>query len=251
MVFRMETTYRVVLAIHVAAGVLGLLAMLPPLLAKKGARLHRRVGWVFVAGMGTVSLSGTFLAAQWLLSPALFRPGVSAAQARVDAIFLLSIAALTSNAIIQAVTALRRKRHPAPRHDKLVLAALGVLVSSGLLAIVVGAMAQHTLSIVFGAGSLALATQDARFTLRPLASRHAYLYQHINAIGTACISAVTAFLVLGGQRLFPFESFGSSAWLFWIGPGAVGGPLFQLWIVHYRRKLEGQPAAPERAAATA
>jgi uncharacterized membrane protein len=238
----METSYRVVLAAHVVAGIVGLFAMLPPLLARKGARLHRRVGWVFVYGMGTVSLSGLFLAANWLLAPALFRPAASASQARVDAIFLISIAALTANAIVQAITALRRKRQSAPRHERLVLGTLGALVVSGLLAVVVGAMARHTLSIVFGVGSLALAAQDARFTLRPLASRHAYLYQHISAIGTACISAVTAFLVLGGQRIFQFESFGASAWLFWIGPGAIGAPLFQLWILHTKRKLEGQPA---------
>src|SRR5688572_14798048 len=49
--FHMELSYRIVLALHVAAGAVGLFTMLPPLFAKKGARLHRRVGFAFIASM--------------------------------------------------------------------------------------------------------------------------------------------------------------------------------------------------------
>ena len=43
----MENLHRIVLGVHVLAGLTGLLTMIPPLVAKKGARVHRRVGFAF------------------------------------------------------------------------------------------------------------------------------------------------------------------------------------------------------------
>jgi uncharacterized membrane protein len=244
----MEDLQRIVLGVHVVAGLVGLSTMFPPLLARKGGRLHRRVGFVFVYAMATVVVSGFVLAAQWLLAPALFRPGVSAAQARLDAVFLVSIAGLTANAIVQATSAIRRKRRPQADRTPIGLVSLAALALCALAALAVGIAQQHVLSIVFGLGGLLQAGRDARFSLRPVGSRHAYLYQHVSAIGTACISAVTAFLVLGGRRLFHVDTFGASAWLAWLLPGALGAPVFQLWIHMLKRKLEGRrapsPATP-------
>jgi hypothetical protein len=244
----MELSYRIVLALHVVAGAVGLFTMLPPLLARKGARTHRRVGHAFMSAMGVVVLTGFYLVAQWLLAPELFRKGASLESARVDAVFLASIAALTGEAVVQALSAIKRKHHPAPRHGALELSALTLLVVSAMFALAVGVAHGHVLSIVFAVGSLALALRDSRFMFRPLASRHAYLYQHIQSVGTACISAVTAFLVLGGRRIIGTDALGEHSWLLWVAPGAIAGPLFQLWIARTRRKLEGRPAARERPA---
>jgi uncharacterized membrane protein len=235
----MEILYRIVLGVHVFLAMLGLVAMVPPLFAKKGARVHRRVGFVFSYAMGAVAVSGFVLAAEWLIAPALFRPGVSAQAARVDAVFLISIAALTGNALVQAISAIRRKHKPEPERAKLVLGALLTLFVSALLSLTLGIVEGHALSMIFGLGSLAVGVRDARFTLRPLEGRHAYLYHHIKTMGAACISAVTAFLVLGGRRIFHFDTFGVGAWLVWLLPGALGGPLFQLWVEAMKRKLEG------------
>jgi hypothetical protein len=235
----METWYRIVLGIHVALGMLGLLAMLPPLLFKKGARVHRRVGLVFSYAMGAVAVTGFVLAAAWLVAPTLFRPGVSARAARVDAVFLIAIAALTANAVVQAISAIGRRRKPEPERAKLVVGALLTLAVSALCSLTLGIVAGHTLSMIFGLGSLSVCVRDARFSLRPLESRHAYLHQHIKAMGTACISAVTAFVVLGGRSIFHVDTFGAGAWLAWLLPGALGGPLFQLWASAMKRKLEG------------
>ncbi|HEY8946758.1 MAG TPA: hypothetical protein VIM73_21090 [Polyangiaceae bacterium] len=243
----METLYRSALLVHVLAGTVGLLAMVPPLLARKGARIHRCSGFLFAGAMTLVVITGLVLASHWLLMPALFRTGASPSAVRLDAVFLSAIAALTGNAVLQAIRAIRRKRQPAPGRSPLLLGSLMVLALSGLLSLGMGLMEQHVLSTVFGAGCLVVAVRDARFTLRPLASRHAYLYQHIQAMGTACISAVTAFLVLGGQRFFQVDTFGTGSLVMWFLPGAIGGPLFQLWILHYKRKLEGPRTAPAKA----
>ncbi len=243
----MENLHRIVLGVHVLAGLTGLLTMIPPLVAKKGARVHRRVGFAFVAAMAVVVVSGFVLALDWLIAPAFFRPSVPAAAARIDAVFLLAIAALTGNAVIQPTAAIRRKHRPLADRTPLVLLGLAMLGLGGSTALVVGITHGHVLSMVFGAGSLLRALEDARFSLRPLASKHAYLYQHVSATGTACISAVTAFLVLGGRRIFHLDSFGASAWLAWLLPGMVGAVVFQLWIQGLKRKLEGRRAPPPAA----
>ena len=47
----MPVIYHVLLMIHVAAGVVGLIAFWIPLFARKGGRLHVRAGWVFATAL--------------------------------------------------------------------------------------------------------------------------------------------------------------------------------------------------------
>ena len=169
----MQTVYRFVLALHVLGGAAGLLSLLFPLIAKKGARLHKASGWVFTAGMGLSASTGIALAGSWLLAPAIFQPEVSPPQARLDGTFLLLIGALTGNALIQAISAVRRKRESA-RPGAFTRSSLALLALVALASVVLGLLYDHVLSIVFGLGSLALVRQDVLFTFRPLPSPMAW-----------------------------------------------------------------------------
>ena len=51
------------LTFHIAGGSLALLAMLPPLISRKGGRAHRRIGWVFVGGMTVVCVTAMLMSA--------------------------------------------------------------------------------------------------------------------------------------------------------------------------------------------
>ncbi len=239
----MQTIYRLVLALHVIGGAVGLVSMLLPLVAKKGARLHRVTGWVFTGGMALSAVTGIAMATAWATAPATFLPLSTPLEARLDGLFLGLIGVLTGNALVQAIAAVRRK-HAHARPGALVRWSLAVLLLTSLSSLVLGLLCDKTLPMIFGAGSLMLAFQDLRFTLRPLPTPMAWWYQHMNAMGTACISAVTAFLVLGARRWFSHEVLGGNAWLLWVAPAFVLVPLFQGWIAWYQRKFESRPRKP-------
>jgi len=240
----MHTLYRTVLVMHVAGGALGLLSMTFPLVARKGQRLHKVTGWAFTVGMSLSALTGMVMAATWAIAPAEFQPQSTPLAARLDGMFLFLIGCLTANALIQAVSAVRRKTESAPV-AMLVRLSLGLLTLAAVCSIALGLAFNETLPLVFGVGSLGLAAQDALFTFRPLRSPMAWWYQHMNAMGTACISAVTAFLVLGARRWIGADVLGDHAWLLWLAPSALFVPLFQGWIVAYRRRFETR-AKPKR-----
>lgn len=246
----METSYRLFLVLHVIGGTVGLLSMLFPLVAKKGARLHRLTGWVFTLGMALSAVTGIAMAAAWILMPQVFQPSSTVLEARVDGVFLALIGALTGNALIQAVTAVRRKK-PAARGGLVPRASIAVLVMIALASIALGVAYGAKLSLLFGVGSLVSALADLRFTMRPLTSPMAWWYQHMNAMSTACISAITAFLVLGARRWLGSDVLGDRVWMLWVAPTLVIAPLFQIWIVRYQRKLEPRKRAQKAQEATA
>ena len=246
----METLYAIVLFTHVLASAVGLIALLPPLVAKKGGRIHGTVGRVFVRGMLISSLTGIALAASWMVAPAIFRTTEAPAAARVSGSFLLLIGVLTGNAVLTAMRALDRKRAPAPQVDLRNVGSIGALIVTALASLAVGYASGRWLSVWFGALSLFVAAGDLAFACRPLSHPRAYLYQHIRAMGTASISAVTAFAVIGGRRFFGEQVLGDQAWLMWVLPGLVLGPLFARWVRVYKRKFEGTPARRALGAAT-
>src|SRR5882724_11385583 len=55
-------TYSPVLIVHIGAGVVGVLSGFLALLVRKGSRLHRRVGVVFVMSMLSMSAAGAYVA---------------------------------------------------------------------------------------------------------------------------------------------------------------------------------------------
>jgi hypothetical protein len=235
----MRTLYGIDYVIHVLASCLGLLAMLPPLLARKGGRIHTRAGAVFVYAMATSALTGALLAAAWVSAPATFRPSETPAAARLSGLFLMLIGALTGNAVVQGQLAIARKRAPGPQVSLRSLGTIVLLIAVGLTALVVGGGRGHVLSLIFGPLALLVSVGDLAFALRPLPHPRAYLYQHIRAMGTACISAVTAFTVLGARRLFGGDIFAGNAWISWVLPGVLLGPVFVRWLRIYQRKFEG------------
>ena len=241
----MHTFYRALLAFHVVASTVGLAAMALPLLAKKGARLHRVSGWLFTAGMAISAITGILLAVAWMLFPVIFKPQSTPLQARLDDSFLALIGLLTGNALIQAIVAVRRKgSHALP--GLLPRLSLYGLLAGSLGSVLLGVWFQVTLPLLFGLGSFALATRDLVFTLRPLPSPMAWWYQHMNAMGTACISAVTAFLVLGARRWVGSDVLGPNVWILWVAPSAILVPLFHGWIFWYRRKFEAKTLRTRR-----
>lgn len=67
------TAYGALVGVHITAGALGLLSMVGALLARKGSRSHRQVGWAFAVAMAATSATGLSVALSWIAIPGLVR----------------------------------------------------------------------------------------------------------------------------------------------------------------------------------
>lgn len=232
----MLAAYAFVRALHIIGGAVGLVSMFVPLLARKGGRLHRRVGKVFAVAMTTAGISGVVMAAAWLLVPARLGEG-DPASLRVRGLFFGAIGMLLLCAVQQMLRSLARKHSPGPQPSAL---DLGLPIASlvvGLAAVVAGLAWRRPLPIGFGALAVASAIGDLRFVLRPLSSPRAWWYQHMRGVMGAMLSAITAFAVFGGRRLFAEVVPAELWWLPWFGPTLVVVPLFMVWIARWRRRF--------------
>ena len=217
---------RLVLALHIAGGAVALLAMAVPMVARKGGTTHRRAGWVFVAGMTTVSVTAFVLAGARVLFDA--RP-----QGRAGGVFLFYIGILTAAGVSSGIRALHAKRRTADERRTWDIGLAGILTASGALMAVYGVAARMPLFSLFAALGLFNGVRQLRYWLRPPASPMHWWYEHMSGMLVASIAAVTAFAVTNADRLhLPRTSL-----LLWAGPGVIGGVATALWIRYYRRKF--------------
>jgi len=234
--------FRILLALHVAGGSAALVSMFIPMFTRKGGRTHVRAGWVFVAGMATVSMTALLLCGWRLLFDA--RP-----EARTAALFLFYIAILLAAGVSTGVRVLQvNRRAKALRHSTAAVAPpfraaiwdLGI--SSLLLATSIGMAAfglatGTALFVAFSLIGLLSSAGQLRYWLTTPTHMH-WWFELMSSMLGSCIAAVTAFLVVNTERL------GASpgSLLIWLGPTLVGTPVIAIWTAYYRRMFTA-PAA--------
>jgi uncharacterized membrane protein len=154
-----ETLHTALLWPHIALGSVALLSMWVPLLSRKGSKLHRRAGWVYVAAMAVVSLTALGMSALWLSS------GLPDDRSR--GLFFGFLGLLSANNNLYGLRALRLKRRAGPQLGALDVASSGGLALVGLGLLGYGAASGQWLSAGFGALGLVLGAQQLRELLRP------------------------------------------------------------------------------------
>lgn len=218
--------------VHIAAGALGLVVFWIPMVLTKGGAWHRRVGWAFVAGMGTASVSGGLLCTYRLMTE-------TAPERLAAAFFLLFISVLTGAATWKGVRVLRFKNRT-DRHVVAVdLAIAGTLAAAGLLTLGVGLAEGSPLFAIFGLVGISNGVGDLRYWLRPPATRMHWWFEHMNGMVTTSIAALTAFAVQNASRL-GLEAFGV---VIWLAPTLVLVPINVVWQRYYRQRFAPQEAA--------
>lgn len=222
----MTAIVELVRALHIGAGALGLIVFWIPMVLGKGSAWHRRVGWLFVAGMGTTSVSGGLLCSYRLMTEV--EPARLA-----SAFFLLFISVLTGAATWKGVRVLRFK----DRRDRHVVAmdlgVAGLLAGFGLLTLGVGVAEREPLFVIFGLIGLSNGAGDLRYWLRPPTSRMHWWFEHMNGMITTSVAALTAFAVQNAARL-GLDSFGVVVWL---APALVLVPINVVWQRYYRHRF--------------
>ena len=229
---------KTLLAIHVAGGSVALASMLLPLFSRKGGSLHRKAGWVFVAGMATVSVTAFILAgARALTDP---RP-----QAQQAGVFLFYIALLTGAGVSAGVRVLRHKTRTEAHRHWWDVGVAAVLTAGSLATLAYGLAIRDTLFAAFSSIGIVNGVSQLKYWLRPPTHRMHWWFEHMGTMFGACIAATTAFLVNNAEHLGA-DTFSLAVWL---SPSAVGVPTIVLWTRYYRQKFG--PARPAASPATA
>lgn len=205
------------LAVHVAAGVLALVAGVVALGTAKGGRRHRRAGRAYVLAMAVVVATALPLAL-------------------VDGnYFLLTIAVFSGYLVLNGYCVLSRKR-PTPS-DAAPLDWVAHLTMAGIGVAMLGLGSRSLLGgdelgvalVVFGAIGLVLAGREIVAVYRPPDGPREWFYRHIAFMGGGYIATVTAAVTVNLTMLPPVVR--------WVGPTAVGTPAIVLAVLRYRRKF--------------
>jgi uncharacterized membrane protein len=222
---------KMILALHVAAGTTALVSMWIPMFAKKGARLHRKAGQVFVGAMTTVSITALVLAGARFLFDA--RP-----EARQAGLFLLFVGILTGAAVSSGVRVLRAKNRVGPRLHWWDVGIAGLLVAASIGMAAYGLAVGTTLFVAFsGIGLLTGGGQLAYWLRAPRSPMH-WWFEHMSSMLGACIAATTAFLVVNASRW----GLGTFSLAVWLAPTVIGVPAIAIWTGYYRRRFNARRA---------
>jgi hypothetical protein len=205
------------LGVHVAAGVLALLAGALALGTAKGGRRHRRAGRAYVASMAVVVVTAIPLA----LADGNY--------------FLFTVAVFSGYLVLNGYRVLSRKRPVPGEAAPLDWAAHLSMVGVGVAMVglggrsLLGGDGPGVVLVVFGGIGLVLAGREIRAVYRPPESPREWFYRHLAFMGGGYIATVTAAVTVNLGMLPPLVR--------WVGPTAVGTPAIVLAVLWYRREF--------------
>lgn len=244
----MQLAYQVNLFIHAVAGLVALAVLPVPLIAKKGRKTHRVVGWVFTVAMAIVALTGLGLALAWLIDPLQFKPAPAHASTeqlaavvrsyRAFGLFFVAIAMLAGSAVWYGITSvpLARARRVRGRWSMVLDHGFySASLATGATLLIVGLSAVQPLFIAFGLLAIISAIEDARCVRRPPTEPKAWLIRHLQAMLGGATAAITAFSALTLRRYMP-ESSGFEIG-YWLIPVALGTTATIVWTRKVRATM--------------
>lgn len=192
----MALLFRIFFDLHVLAGAVALLVFWIPLVTKKGGRTHRAVGWVYVAAAATVAVTGSGSAARLVVEGL----GPHPERARAG-IFLVYVGVFAADSALLGVRALRPKVRPDRWGHAIELSPAVLLVAGGVALAAFGIVQSRLLFVLFAALGVGQGMVHFRAWRTPPSNREGRLLAHLGAMGTSCITTLTAFVVVNGPRL--------------------------------------------------
>lgn len=223
------TPDKLLLWVHVAAGLGALLVAPVAMVVHKGGQNHRLWGKVYFWLMLVIFV--TALGLFWTLR---------------TTIFLLFIAVLSFHAAFTGYRVLYRKRPLAGQTPTwLDWSGTGIALGSGVGFVAWGAgtllsLIQSNipggfgvLGLVFGLGLLSDVRSDIQSYLKPATDKNWWWFYHMNRMLGSYVAVVTAFSVNNIGRHLPFEV----SWLVWVAPTLIATPLIGYWMRHYEQKF--------------
>lgn len=220
------TFLQLVTALHIGAALTALATLPIPLIAKKGGRLHRRVGRVYASAMIVGSLSGGTMA--------LFRLAQQPDPLqRQHDLHLLYASLLTGASVSMGLRALRTKHAIRPRGNWLDVTLSSLLVAGGISMIAYGAIVGAPLLVFFTPIGVSIGAAQLWHWLKPQRTRIDWWFQHMGGMFGSAVGALTAFESVNAPRVHLGHF---SLWI-WLGQMSVGAVAYVVWRAYYQRRF--------------
>ena len=225
---------------HVIVGFTGLVAFWFPVFSRKGARLHRIAGKVFMTCGYLVT--GSAALSCILITHSIYSRGLASQNQNNLAllVFLAYLAWVTFVTLRYSTGVLGTKKDPGLlKTPGFQFLAVSAIVASFLLIAYATWVPTSLSPLLYGLSPIGLLTgwPMLRYMNGKIEGPRAWFYEHMSATVGAGIAFHTAFAVFGAQRMFNLTGTGPLAFLPWLLPAALGIPSLALWQRHYRRKL--------------
>nr|WP_289038457.1 DUF2306 domain-containing protein [uncultured Allobacillus sp.] len=227
----MATLFQFALWIHIIAGFTAILILWIPILTKKGNKLHRKSGWVFVYSMTIISLTAIYMGCFRLF----WMPSVDAGT-RSFSWFLIYIAILSGASVWHGLRVLKFKRRSKSHCQAVDLSFTLTLLTSSIGIMVYGWNVGFPLLQYFPLIGLFLGGGQFIYWITVPKSRSHWVVEHISGMLASSIAAITAFVVFGAPRLLEVDSVNL---LIWFLPTIVFTPMIIFFSSYYGRKFAG------------
>jgi hypothetical protein len=230
----MALIFRIVLGIHIIAGAVALLVFSIPLLARKGGRTHRRAGWAYVIAAAIVAVTGIASAGRLVVDDS--RP-----RAWRGGIFLVYVGLFAAESALLGARALRSQRRSDSLQNAVDVVPSLLLVAGGVALMAFGVSQAQLLFVLFAALGVGQGAMHLRSWLTQRKNREGRLLAHMSAMGTSCITTVTAFVVVNAPRL-GMRRFDPRLWAV---PIVILGLGLAILRRHYAKRFARGGAPPE------
>ncbi|MEO8906371.1 MAG: hypothetical protein ABI488_27385 [Polyangiaceae bacterium] len=230
----MALIFRIVLGIHIIAGAAALLVFWIPLVTRKGGRTHRRAGWAYVTAAAVVAATGIASAGRLMVydaRPHAWRAGV----------FLVYVGLFAAESALLGACALRPQTRADSAQNAADLAPSLLLVAGGVALVAFGVSQKQLLFVLFAALGVGQGVMHLRSWLKHRKNREGRLLAHMSAMGTSCITTLTAFIVVNAPRL-GMRTFDPRLW---VVPIVVLGLGLSIVRRHYAKRFAQGGAPPE------
>lgn len=186
-----------------------------PAFAKKGGRVHKKVGIYYVYVMSIVALSALILSIENLFTNRMSM-----------GVFLGFLSLLTARPLWLGIESISNKNTLSKRY-KMIHLITGLLLSTAGAALVwYGLYSTNSLApvmIIFGILGLTALPEIIQMRKTEYTTRNGqWLKDHLSNMIVAGIAAHTAFLVFGGQSILPNTSNTGISIFLWVSPSVIG-----------------------------
>ena len=250
----MPDIYRLVLGLHIVAGLIGLAAFWTPAIARKGGVTHVRAGRVFFWATCVVAGSGVVMATLLLVNPLAVklpsrplspeRLAARVPEIRLTSLFLFYLVLITFTPVYHGVRVLATRRSPEQLRTLFHTAIHVAAIAASLAMVVLGLTRRQPVFFFMSPIGFLIGAGGLQFARRPYATPMAWWYEHLGSMLGGGIAFHTAFLVLGAGRLFGLRLDGPWAVVPWLLPTLIGVPASVYWTRYYRRKFKEDSVRP-------